>query len=115
MDQNPKNNVYDNAIVLCHNCHTRYHNGKGISSEQIRARKRHLIAKTITIWGLNALKIAERNGEGVVAMPFLLYHMVNLGYMAKREQQMGYGTIEATARFEITARGRALLVEWFSD
>jgi hypothetical protein len=60
------------------------------------------------------LKIADRNRFGVVAMPFLLYHLVDLGYMEKREDQMGYGDQEdATALFAITETGRKLLQKWF--
>ena len=91
MDGDSTNNAYDNQIVLCHNCHQRHHQGKGLLHAQIEDRKRHLIEKTLTTYGLNALKIAHRNNFGVVAMPFLLYHVVDLGYMSKEEEQMGYG------------------------
>jgi hypothetical protein len=61
------------------------------------------------------MKIASRNNFGVVAMPFLLYHLVGMGYMTKEEEQMGYGEQEdATARFAITERGRSLLSKWFA-
>ena len=113
VDHTPANDVYDNTIVLCHNCHSRYHNQKGITREQIESRKRHLIAQTLTDYGLNALKIAARNNFGVVAMPFLLYHLVDLGYMTKEENQMGYGPqADATARFAVTESGRNLLAKW---
>lgn len=115
IDNNSTNNTYDNQIVLCHNCHNRYHQDKGLSAAQIQDRKRHLIEKTLTTYGLNALKIAHRNNFGVIAMPFLLYHVVDLGYMSKEEEQMGYGEQDdATSRFAITDRGRALLQKWFS-
>ena len=114
IDDDPTNNAYDNQIVLCHNCHSRYHQNKGLSAAQIEARKHHLIEKTLTTYGVNALKIAHRNNFGVVAMPFLLYHVVDLGYMSKEEDQMGYGAQDdATARFAITDRGRTLLQKWF--
>jgi hypothetical protein len=114
IDNAHKHNTYDNQIVLCHNCHIRHHQNKGLSKEEIQVRKRHLIEKTLTIYGLNALKIAYRNNFGVVAMPFLLYHIVDLGYMTKEERQMGYGKQEdATARFAITDSGRSLLQMWF--
>jgi len=80
---------------------------------QIRDRKRHLIVKTVTTFGINALKIARRNGEGVIAMPFLLFHLVDLGYMCKEEVQTTYGRIEATVRFSITNEGRRVLEQWF--
>jgi hypothetical protein len=115
IDDDPKNNVYDNMIVLCHNCHHRHHQGKGLTEKQIRGRKKHLIVKTLTQYGLNAMKIADRNGFGIVAMPFLLHHIVDLGYLSKEESQMGYGDQEdATARFAITAKGKAILSKWFS-
>lgn len=114
IDQNRSNNEYDNLIVLCHNCHHRFHQNKGVTEKQILDRKKHLMMKTLTQYGLNALKIANRNGFGVVAMPFLLFHVVDLGYMTKEEAQMGYGDQkDATARFAITNQGRDLLIKWF--
>lgn len=113
IDKNPTNNIYENLIVLCHNCHTRFHQGKGLTEVDIIDRKRHLIQKTLTVYGVNALKIAARNNFGVIAMPFLLYHLVQLGYMTKEENQMGYGEqADATARFAVTQRGRELLSTW---
>ena len=113
IDCNRANNTYDNIIVLWHNCHHSFHNDKGLSEEEVRGRKRHLIHKTITTYGLNAMKIAMRNDFGVIAMPFLLYHLVDMGLMSKEEDQMGYGAqSDATARFAITESGRALLSKW---
>lgn len=110
IDSDSGNNVYENMIVLCHNCHQRHHQDKGITRVQIAERKRHLLLKSVTQYGLNAMKIADRNGFGVVAMPFLLYHLVDLGYLKKDEHQMGYGEQEdATARFSITPKGREIL------
>ncbi len=115
IDGDRSNNTYDNLIVLCHNCHHSYHNKKSLTEEQIRDRKRRLIQKTVTTYGLNALKIAARNNFGVVAMPFLLYHLVDMGYMTKEEEQMGYGELEdATARFAITEQGQLLMAKWFA-
>ena len=110
IDHNSTNNVYDNMIVLCRICHEKYHKGKEPTAEQILIRKRHLMQKTITIFGLHALKIASRNNFGVVAFPLLLYHLVDLGYMTKEENQMGYGNQQdATARFAITEEGQRVL------
>ncbi len=115
IDGDAANDVYENTIVLCHNCHTRYHQQKGITEDEIRTRKRHLMHRTVTTYGVNALKIAARN-DGVVAMPFLLNHLIDLGYMSKEEDQMGYGAqSDATARFAITGRGRAVLAQWLED
>ena len=75
IDGDHGNNAYDNQIVLCHNCHNRYHQNKGLSLQQLQDRKRQLITNTVTTYGLNALKIADRSGGSVVAMPFLLYHL----------------------------------------
>jgi hypothetical protein len=115
IDSDRSNNEYDNLIVLCHNCHHKINNNKGLSREKIEDRKRHLIQKTITTYGLNAMKIATRNNFGVIAMPFLLYHLVDLGYMTKEEDQMGYGAQnDATARFGITEKGKSILAKWFA-
>ena len=45
-------------------------------------------------------------------MPFLLYHLVDLGYMTKEESQMSYGDLEATARLAITDKSREVLSRW---
>ncbi len=113
IDDDPSHNAYDNRIVLCFNCHQAHHQGKPPTLDSIRQRKRHLIEKTATTFGLNAMKIADRNAFGVVAMPFLLYHLVDMGYMTKEENQMSYGAqIDATARFAITPAGSELLRNW---
>jgi hypothetical protein len=115
IDSNRSDNSYDNLIVLCHNCHHSHTNNKGLTHQQIIDRKRNLIHNTITTYGLNAMKIAARNNFGVVAMPFLLYHLVDMRYMTKEEDQMGYGDQnDATARFAITEAGRALILKWFT-
>ncbi len=114
IDGNKSNNKYDNQIVLCHNCHNQHHQTEELSREQIEDRKRHLIEKTLTIYGVNAMKISLRNNFGVVAMPFLLYHVVELGYLTKEEDQIGYGEQhDATARFAIIQAGKRLVREWF--
>jgi len=116
IDGNRRNNTHENQIVLCHNCHTRYHAAKGVTDSHIRARKSHLIAKSLTPYGLNALKIASRNKIGVAAAPFLLLHVVDLGYLKKEETIAGYGhsgsEVEVEARFSITRRGRSVLEQW---
>ena len=115
IDGNRSNNTYDNVILLCYNCHQPHTTGRGLTKQQIVDRKRHLIQKTLTTYGLNAMKIASRNNFGVVAMPFLLYHLVDIGYMTKEEELEGYGQQEdVMARFAITKRGRSLLSKWFA-
>lgn len=114
IDENRNNNEYENLIVLCRNCHCRFHEKKGITKKQIETAKRRLIIKTFTHFGVNALKIAKRNNFGVIAMPFLLYHLVDLGLMTKEENQMSYGDQEdATARFAITQKGIEFYEKWF--
>ena len=89
IDSDRSNNEYDNLIALCQNCHHKVTNGKGLSRTKIEGRKRHLIHKTMTTYGLNTLKMAQRNKFGVIAMPSLLYHLVDLGYMTNEENQVG--------------------------
>jgi len=76
IDGDRENNRYDNKIIMCHNCHNRFHNSKGISIEDIKERKKILIVKILTQYGTSALKISCRNKFGVCAIPFLLYHLV---------------------------------------
>jgi predicted transcriptional regulator len=113
IDENDRNNEYDNLIILCRNCHCRFHEKKGVSKNTIKTTKRRLIIKTLTHSGINALKISKRNNVGVIAMPFLLYHLVDLGLMTKEENQMGYGVQDdATARFAITIKGKKFYKKW---
>lgn len=114
IDGDRDHSEYDNMIVLCHNCHVSHNKGCGPTREAIEERKKRLIAKTLTQYGLNALKIASRNGVGVIALPFLLFHLVELGFMTKEETQMEYDNIEATALFVITLRGKDLVGKWFT-
>ena len=116
IDENRENNAYDNLIVLCNPCHTSYHRPSSHepTMEQIENRKRNLIHKTLTTFGLNAMKIAARNKFGVLGFPYMLYHLCELGYMTKEEAQMGYEEIEdVTARFAITEHGENVLNKWF--
>lgn len=119
IDGERRHNTYENQIVLCHNCHNRYHARRGISESQIRTRKRHLIEKSLTAYGLNALKIAARNKVGVAGTPFLLFHVVDLGYLKKEETISSYGNrageVEMEARFSITPLGRTVLTDWLKQ
>ncbi len=116
LDHDDNNNKYDNQIILCHNCHNRHHTKKGISKKLIKETKRGLIIKTLTIYGVNAIKYASRESFGITAMPFLLYHLVDLGFMKQKENQMGYGEQEdVTARFIITKEGKRLYHKWFKS
>lgn len=75
-----KSEDYDNKLLLCHNCHQCHHQNKGPSKEELLSIKRRLIIKTLTRPGLNALKEAYRRSL-VVAMPFLVNHLVEMGYI----------------------------------
>lgn len=116
IDHDSSNNEYNNQIILCHNCHHRYHQGKAVSKDDILKLKRDLIIKTLTQYGVNALKISYRNEFGVIAMPFLLYHLVDLGYMSKEEIESDYTdgdkSVERTARFSLTEKGKQLYEKW---
>lgn len=99
---------------LCYNCHHRYHQQSGLPKSEIINRKKHLIMKILAQYGINALKIASRNDFGVVGMPFLLYHLVNLGYLKEEKNQMGFGPLnDVTSLFTITDKGKCLIEKWF--
>lgn len=112
----PKNENYDNKLVLCHNCHHCFHQGKGVTAEELKNIKRRLIMKTLTVPGINAMKCAYRR-EGVVAMPFLVNHLVEYGYLrqgdAIRFDTTDTGVEVVTdAMYLITDEGRELLEKW---
>ncbi len=116
IDGDPSNNEYENQIVLCHNCHTIHHERKGINKRQVIEMKRRLILKTMTVFGLNALKIADREGK-VFAAPFILNHMVDLGYLELvGTSQLGANkdsiphVVEAV--FQTTRKGSRVLKKW---
>lgn len=117
--QKPKNEDYDNKLVLCHNCHHAYHAGKGPSADQLREIKRRLIVKILTVPGLNALKQAYRRGH-VVAMPFLVNHLIEQRYLEYKEtvsnwmrgDQDPQSLVDMTVVYTITERGKELLDKW---
>jgi hypothetical protein len=117
IDGNKKNNQYDNRIVLCWNCHSRFHCKKGVSKKQIINEKSRLIEKTLTIFGINALKIAERNNLGVSGQTFLLFHLVDLGFLKRKQtiSSLGHNGVEVDSEvlFEITKSGKELVRKWF--
>ena len=118
----PKDESYDNKIVLCHNCHQCHHDGKGPTKPEIREVKRRLIVKSLTQVGLNALKEAHRR-PFVVAMPFLVAHLVERRLLkfvemisGTRKNSIDEDTwIIYTATYAITPAGRALLTNWKLD
>lgn len=113
---NPKNENYDNKLLLCHNCHHSHHQDKGASADDLSAIKRCLILKTLTVPGANAMKSAYRR-DGVVAMPFLVNHLVELGYLRPAEtirsdtNQKGEEVV-TDAMYTLTDDGRVLLEKW---
>jgi hypothetical protein len=75
-------------------------------------RRRHC-----TIPGLNALKAAYRQGR-VVAMPFLVNHLVEYGYLTLQEElsslidDSGNTETITEAVYAISGKGRRLLDGW---
>lgn len=113
IDGNKDNSTYDNQIVLCHNCHQRHHQKDTITLEDINEKKKLLIIKTLTQYGVNALKIACRKEGRIVAAPFLLYHLVDMGFFKEKEDLMSYDDIDFLVNFEMTEQGRKLYQRWF--
>ena len=112
----PKNENYDNKLVLCHNCHQCHHQNKGASVDDLKTIKRRLIIKTLTVPGVNALKYAYRK-NGVVAMPFLVNHLVELGYLRQGDPIRSDTTDEGVevitdAMYALTEDGKAVLEKW---
>lgn len=113
IDRNKDNNAYDNQIVICYNCHQRHHQKKTITLEDIKKKKKLLIVKTLTQYGVNALKIAYRKKGIIVATPFLMYHLVDMGYFKETGLQMWSDDVDMLARFELAQDGKKLLRRWF--
>ena len=114
----PKNEDYDNKLVLCHNCHQCHHEGKGATVEELKTIKRRLIIKTLTRPGVNALKYAYRKGA-VCASPFLVNHLVEFSYLVQGQTISSWSTDSAPdeeiitdAEFMITPDGKKLLEKW---
>lgn len=113
----PKDQSYDNRIILCHNCHHLYHQDKGPSKTDIMKIKKRLICKTLTQQGVNAVKESYRKGR-VVAVPYLVNHLIELGYMQQIEITMtvsddnGEDTIVGSALYELTELGKQFAKKW---
>ncbi len=117
-DTDTPHNSYDNLIVLCHNCHHMYHDGKGLKKSEIIKIKRRLIHKTMTPFGINALKIASRNGD-VLGSPFTLLYLVELGLLKKGSivsfvQNMRGEDVDMDAFFEVTDKGKEFYKKWIA-
>jgi len=113
IDRNKENNAYDNQIVLCYNCHQRHHEKNTITLKDIKEKKKLLIINTLTQYGVNALKIAYRKKGSIVAIPFLMYHLVDMGYFKQTGLEMWQDDIDILAKFELTEDGRKLFRRWF--
>ena len=113
----PKNQSYDNRIILCHNCHHLYHEGKGPSEKDIKEIKRRLIGKILTRQGVNAVKESYRKGC-VVAAPYLVNHLVELGYIRQTEilsnviDDDSGNSVVVTAVYELTELGKLFAQKW---
>jgi hypothetical protein len=116
IDSNSKNNAYENLVVVCYNCHQRITQRAAITRKQIEEIKRLLILKTLTPFGVNAIKIAYRNAHGeVTGMELILNHLADLGYLRKKAWALKSGVddeSEALSVFEITKPGRRLHDKW---
>jgi len=112
----PKNEAYDNKILLCYNCHQTHGLGKGPSTEDLKKLKRQLIMKTLTPLGLNAMKEAYRKGL-VVATPFLVNHLIELRYLEQVDTISSFSTddgkvVDVDCTYSLTSEGRKLLDTW---
>ena len=111
--QDPKDESYDNKIILCHNCHHLYHQGKGPSQQDLKIIKKRLICKTLTQQGVNALKEAYRN-ELVVASPYLINHLVELQFLKLKDSISTYENDKQiiNASYELTDAGKQFTEKW---
>jgi hypothetical protein len=107
---------FNNLIALCFNCHNRVDETETIPDKDIRRLKRHLVRSRLTQPGVNALKLAYENRGGVVALPFLVQHLLDDGLLEYVEYQMTVptdtGETEVTALYKITGPGEELLEKW---
>lgn len=113
--QEPKDESYDNKIVLCHNCHQLYHESKGPSCKDLRDIKKRLICKTLTQQGVNALKEAARKGI-VVGVPYLLNHLVEMQLLELITVSTRYilekSETIASAAYKLTDDGTNFIEKW---
>jgi hypothetical protein len=113
----PKDESYDNKIVLCHNCHHIYHEQKGPSLEDLITIKKRLIYKTLTQQGINTLKEVYRKGL-VVASPYLVNHLVEMQLLEYSEPLSSLGddetniSVDIDAIYKLTDRGKKFVEKW---
>jgi hypothetical protein len=115
IQQDPKDESYDNKIVLCHNCHHLYHQGKGPSLQELKDIKKRLICKTLTQQGVNALREAYRKGL-VVASPYLVNHLLELQFLTSPDSIATYsdngGECIIDAAYRLTDKGKLFTEKW---
>ncbi len=111
--QEPKDESYDNKILLCHNCHHLYHQEKGPSQQDLITIKKRLICKLLTQQGINALKEAYRKGL-VVGSPYLVNHLVELNLLKLSDFISTYETDDQIilAIYELTEKGKQFTEKW---
>ena len=115
IQQEPKDESYDNEIILCHNCHHLYHQNKGPTEIEIRDIKKRLIYKTLTQQGINALKEAYRKGF-VVASPYLVNHLIEMQYLRHSDTISSFvdenQSVDIDAIYELTDEGKKFIQKW---
>jgi hypothetical protein len=110
--QEPKDESYDNKIVLCHNCHHLYHQNKGPTIDDLETIKKRLILKTLTQQGINALKEAYRN-DSVFAAPYLLNHLIELQLLKLSNPISTDPNVRLIdAEYKLTKKGKAFTEKW---
>jgi len=117
INEDRSDNAYDNQIVLCSQCHDNYHN-KNITKDEIVRIKRLLIYKTLSQYGVNAIKIASKKTEGVAGMDFMLNHLIEMGYITKGGYLFRGGPGDKTdilSLYNITEKGRSLYKRWLKQ
>lgn len=114
--QEPKDEAYDNKILLCHNCHHLYHNDKGPSQQDLLDIKKRLICKVLTQQGINSMKESYRKGM-VVGSPYLLNHLVELQLLESVQVMSTMGNssgndVVIDAIYQLTTKGRQFAEKW---
>ncbi len=116
IQQEPKDESYDNKILLCNNCHILHHDEKGPSKEDLITIKKRLIMKTLTQQGINALKEAYRK-EQFGAAPYMVNHLVELQLIELVEVMSSIHISSdkesiLEALFKITDEGKHFVAKW---
>ena len=94
-----------------------YHQNKGPSIDELRDIKKRLIYKTLTQYGVNALKEACRKGF-VVASPYLVNHLIEMGYLKysyttmTESDEIEGKTVDVIVRYKLTNDGNNLVQKW---